>query len=1130
MSAYSEAILADNPVGYWRLGDAGTTADDLGSGNHDGTYINSPTLVSGLLVGDGDGAHNFNGSNQYVQIGDFHDFAGVAPFSLEAWIRPDAFGSGRRIISKEDDTPPAGGADITGYGLLWSNTILIFQLQDGAGGLSQLTGNVLAPLNTTHYVVATYDGATMRLYLNGSDIGQLASSLSMPGNPADLAIGMERGGVPAGPFPGKIDEVAIWDRALSATEVLYHYGVGIRRTYHRKPVSFAGVTLNNPARQVLFAAGQGALSAPRFEEVSAARVGRYPSHVRLQPPEGKALPLTNMLLQPTEGQLRALFDLYDPRQGQQPLIVEDGDGIQRSVQCASLGLVKGEAPTEFVAPLWATDPVFLAVALSTVTNPAVTAAGATLSLSNAGDMETPPLVRIKPQALKSSLDGWRYLRRVILVNNSEEPLSDPASKGALGKGYPLDIVNVGLDTRSLISPGQLTTIADGGDGINASQTTIGLADASGFATKGVAWIGPFVSGEQVRYADKSGNNLLGCDRGFGGTTAQAFAEGTGVHQSKMVADGRDLAVFINGAQVLPERITLQGINTVTSKVFVPLEMPGRVRGTLARLAGSTEIELAIDGIDASQLSTPGYLRIDSEVIRFAVVEDDTDPNVTKQANLRVTGCTRGARNTTAASHSAGATVHLLPLDIRIAYGWGNAPVRPANPAPIRFNLATSTNGAWEWTGRPWSEGEEPGGWLRELSGQNRHAKYVALDENSGKARFTDMAPTALKLPYDSLSFVSPCGIDDAAGAVEYDYDAGWPFLLEVEAVDIGGQRHLLARRQGFGGSHSFHGFPASGAAQTETPAAPLRQVRIRARQAVVTGAVATGSDEALGGGGSIDGSGADAQSFTLDQDTDFLELVVRVKRNATSDKVFRYALRLLDSTGKPAGGLLIDPAANAWQLAAAGLGTSYGLLGFYLVAAAPRAGYLIPSGVYAVNAYIVSGSTGDVHWSLQLEPIYAKGSRFANTAGIWAESPNTELWFALLAATADNQPEAPRETGETLEFYSPKLTFDPARTPTIDLRPEEDAYYIDASISRAGQDALQVRHLQRYTGSRELSVDARTRQAIDAEYGDEIPAAVLPGDRADWLTLPPGTIPLSIVSAGAVDEEWTVEWRAAWQA
>ncbi|HSC21940.1 MAG TPA: lysyl oxidase family protein, partial [Solirubrobacterales bacterium] len=89
-SPYSNAVLADAPAGYWRLGDTGTTtAVDSASGDN-GTYTNGPAQGQpSLLAGDAaDAATSFDGSNDYVKVPTTSALSPTGRLTLEAWIKP----------------------------------------------------------------------------------------------------------------------------------------------------------------------------------------------------------------------------------------------------------------------------------------------------------------------------------------------------------------------------------------------------------------------------------------------------------------------------------------------------------------------------------------------------------------------------------------------------------------------------------------------------------------------------------------------------------------------------------------------------------------------------------------------------------------------------------------------------------------------------------------------------------------------------------------------------------------------------------------------------------------------------------------------------------------------------------
>ena len=73
------------------------------------------------------------------------------------------------------------------------------------------------PLNTWTFLTATYDGATLRLYVNGTQVSSKAVTGSMPNSSGVLRIGGNS--VWGEYFAGLIDNIRVYNRALSVTEI-----------------------------------------------------------------------------------------------------------------------------------------------------------------------------------------------------------------------------------------------------------------------------------------------------------------------------------------------------------------------------------------------------------------------------------------------------------------------------------------------------------------------------------------------------------------------------------------------------------------------------------------------------------------------------------------------------------------------------------------------------------------------------------------------------------------------------------------------------------------------------------------------------------------------------------------------
>jgi hypothetical protein len=217
-TAYTSAVLADAPIGYFRLGESdGTVAANEVPGGPDGRYFGTVLMgVAGALAGDSDTAISLDRATAgYVDVGDSYDAPGLAPFSLEAWVRPPSTPDGdyHEIISKWHE--PTGRA---GFELLYIGSEVRFAREVNDTMLDTLAAGGL-PAGVYTHVVATYDGAMMRLYFNGTPVGAKASVLTLADNAIAFQIGI---GGNAG-FTGELDEVAVYDHALSSTRVMAHF-------------------------------------------------------------------------------------------------------------------------------------------------------------------------------------------------------------------------------------------------------------------------------------------------------------------------------------------------------------------------------------------------------------------------------------------------------------------------------------------------------------------------------------------------------------------------------------------------------------------------------------------------------------------------------------------------------------------------------------------------------------------------------------------------------------------------------------------------------------------------------------------------------------------------------------------
>ncbi len=209
-SSYAQAILADHPLGYWRLDETcvGTVADSSGHGLNgmaSGVTPNQPGAIA-----DGDAAMSFNGSSSYVSLG---DPAALQPrqVSVEAWVKTSST-TPQIVVRKR----------FYGYVLaVNSGGLPAFTIDDSLAIGYTAQGQTSIADGKWHYLVGSYDGSTVRLYVDGAQVGaQPAGTIYY--QPDLVAIGRD-GGAAGSYFSGSIDDVAIYGTALSATRVQAHY-------------------------------------------------------------------------------------------------------------------------------------------------------------------------------------------------------------------------------------------------------------------------------------------------------------------------------------------------------------------------------------------------------------------------------------------------------------------------------------------------------------------------------------------------------------------------------------------------------------------------------------------------------------------------------------------------------------------------------------------------------------------------------------------------------------------------------------------------------------------------------------------------------------------------------------------
>lgn len=229
---------ASSLVGEWRFDEAsGTSAADSSGRSLNGTLQNGPVWTSGRYRS----GLQFDGVNDYVQVGAQPALVMTNAMTISAWIYPTGTGAAGLgiIVNKEGEYEIARFYDGT---IRWA-------FANSAPGWNFIDTGFVAPLNQWTHITLTYNNGEVKTYANGNlvhtylgsgAIGDVGTSLN------DFRIGGRQSAEQN--FMGLIDEVSIYNQALTATDVTkLSQGTMLRNLALRKPATQSSTGWDSPA-------------------------------------------------------------------------------------------------------------------------------------------------------------------------------------------------------------------------------------------------------------------------------------------------------------------------------------------------------------------------------------------------------------------------------------------------------------------------------------------------------------------------------------------------------------------------------------------------------------------------------------------------------------------------------------------------------------------------------------------------------------------------------------------------------------------------------------------------------------------------------------------------------------------
>ena len=222
--------LRDGIVSYYKCEE---DSRDTYINYHHGTEYNTPTDVAGII----ERARNYNGTTQYTDVLNDGDF-NTTTMSISVWVKlASAGGSGWvSAVAKESSLGGDQWDDVQWSLKYYRNEQTWVFIIGGASAVGSATAAGVGTTNWMH-IVGTYDGINCKIYIDGVLVDSNADSAGdIVTKTFPIVIAAAAAG--ADPFAGRteylaasIDEIGLWNRALTAPEVALIYGFGDARTF-----------------------------------------------------------------------------------------------------------------------------------------------------------------------------------------------------------------------------------------------------------------------------------------------------------------------------------------------------------------------------------------------------------------------------------------------------------------------------------------------------------------------------------------------------------------------------------------------------------------------------------------------------------------------------------------------------------------------------------------------------------------------------------------------------------------------------------------------------------------------------------------------------------------------------------
>lgn len=268
------------------------SAEDASGNGHHGTVV-AATLTSDRF-GNPNSAFSFNGSSSYIYVASTADLNPSPTMTYAAWFRATVANQIGNIIAKGNDQQPGFFVARLHPSPTNMGFAVIFKEDQGTSTLTSVNASDVSIVsNQWYFLTVTYDGTTLRSYINGELRNVVSANKTLGSNNGPFTVGRHPLAGFYYYFNGKIDDVRLYNRALSSNDVADLYMKGsLQVTLYDaenwgQPGASARVELFSPGGSKIAEAPAGVNSQVLFSGISQGSGYFYRVHVDRPTPWGE---------------------------------------------------------------------------------------------------------------------------------------------------------------------------------------------------------------------------------------------------------------------------------------------------------------------------------------------------------------------------------------------------------------------------------------------------------------------------------------------------------------------------------------------------------------------------------------------------------------------------------------------------------------------------------------------------------------------------------------------------------------------------------------------------------------------------------------------------------------------------